>query len=77
MELSKKQIKLITTIQNRLQRGDIKELANRTGYTREYVGKCLSTGSNYYNHSITEAAVRLLSKRDPTAIKHAEILTAR
>ena len=77
MQLTKKQTRLMATIQNCLQRGDIKEIANQTGYTREYVGKCLNSNGNYFNQLIVEAAIKIISQRAQTAVKHLEVLIAR
>jgi hypothetical protein len=64
MALNETQIKLLTGIQSNLRRGDINSIAEKTGLTREYVGKALSLSNDYFNEDIVSAAVEIISARE-------------
>lgn len=67
MALNETQIKLLTGIQSNLRRGDINSIAEKTGLTREYVGKALSLSNDYFNEDIVSVAVQIISDREHSA----------
>lgn len=67
--LSATQIKLLEGIQSNLRRGDINSIAEKTGKTREYVGKVLSLNTDDFNEDIASAAVEIISAREKNAMQ--------
>jgi hypothetical protein len=64
MPLNETQIKLLTGIQSNLRHGDIREIAEKTGLSREYVGKALSLSNDFFNQDIISVAVEIISERE-------------
>lgn len=62
--MTKLEQELLKTISGQLRRGDIKTIAEKTGYTREYVGMVLNGERDLYNQNIVDAAVTLISTRN-------------
>ena len=58
MSLTTEKIKILRT---KMLRGDIKKIAMATSFSREYVGRCLSSKTKSYNIAILDAAVRLVN----------------
>jgi hypothetical protein len=67
MALNDTQLKLLTGIQSNLFRGDIKIISEKTGLTREYVGKVLSLSNDDFNEDIVTAAVGIIAAREQNA----------
>ena len=63
MELSNSQKLLLQGINKNLEKGDIRNIASSTGFTREYVGKVLNPSIGNYNEEVVNAAIALISKR--------------
>jgi len=76
MNLTNTQKELLSTIQSKIARGDIKEISENTGFTREYVGKVLNPLSDTYNESIVNEAVRIIGMREQNTNKMLKKLTA-
>lgn len=76
MALSNKQIELLKTISNRLQRGDIKAIAEKTGVPNENVGRALNMTTDFFNEKVIDAAVELIKERDEKAEQHLQALSA-
>ena len=64
MILTSTQKELITSIQQRLRHGDIKLIAGKTGFSREYVGRALSINHTEFHEDIVKTAVDILNKRE-------------
>lgn len=64
MSLSINQTEILKAIQARIIRGDIRDIANDTEFTREYVGSVLNPNSDIYNTEIVDAAVRIIEARE-------------
>lgn len=76
MNLTNTQIELLSTIQSKIARGDIKEISENTGFTREYVGKVLNPFSGTYNESIVNEAVKIIGNREQNTNKMLKKLTS-
>lgn len=75
MNLSNNQKELLQRIREKISKGDIKAIANKTGLTREYVSKVLSLLSDNYNEDIVKEAVNIISIREQNTQKHLNQLT--
>ncbi len=76
MALTKNQLKLLQRISARLVRGDIKNIAQKTGKTREYVGRVLNASSETYFLPVVNEAVKIISEREQNAKKLLEKVVA-
>lgn len=74
MALSEKQKELLKEIQNRLQRGDIKDIAKKTNISREHVGRALNITTDYFNEDVVEAAMHIILTREANAKKNLQKL---
>ncbi len=70
--MTKLEQELLKTISGQLRWGDIKTIAETTGYTREYVGMVLNGERDLYNQTIVDAAVNLISGRKEGVSKQLE-----
>ena len=64
MALTETQIKILEGIQGNLRKGDVKEITKKTGLTREYVGKVLRPGNDFFNEDVVTEAVKIISVRE-------------
>jgi len=62
--MTKLEAELVSKISNNLKSGDIKKVAQKSGYTREYVGKALSPSNEIYNQSIVDSAIEVINERE-------------
>jgi DNA-binding phage protein len=76
MGLSNKQIELLKGIQNRLQRGDIKEIATRVEMTREHVSRALNISGENYSEKIIDAAMQVITEREERVTQYLQTLAA-
>lgn len=64
MKMTKLELELITKISANIKSGDIKKIAGKCGYTREYVGKVLNVSNEIYNQEIVDTAINVINERD-------------
>jgi hypothetical protein len=76
MELSKTQTEILEAIRRKMQRGDIRDISTMTKFTREYVGKCLNSDADFFNQTIVEAAIKIISDREQKATQLLKSLSA-
>jgi len=63
MALSKTELDLLTALQDELERGDMSDIAENLGISRQHVSYALSVSNDFYNEKIVEEAVRIINKR--------------
>lgn len=68
-------ILVLERIQSKIIRGDIKLIAESTGFTRQYVGEVLSTQSTTYNEFIVNEAVKVIGLREQNTKKNLKKLS--
>lgn len=76
MALTTEQTELLTTIQGKLKRGDISDISDSIGKSREYVSRVLSPFTELYNEDIVAEAVRIIEKRKQGTKKLLKIVNA-
>lgn len=74
--LNSDQIELLEMIQVKLRRRDIKVIAEKTRFSREYVSTVLSPTIRRFNEDIVNAAVEIISKREQNTKQLLKKLTA-
>lgn len=61
--MTTEQKKILTGIKAELEHGDKKEIAKRSNFSEEWVGKCLNPKKDMYNSTIVDAALQLIRER--------------
>lgn len=64
MNLTNDQTEVLQRINNKLVKGDIRDISKTTGFTRVYVSKVLSPNRDAYNADIVNVAVDIIATRD-------------
>lgn len=64
MPLTETQIKILEGIQDNLRKGDVKEITQKTGLSREYVGRVLNLNNDFFNEDVVNEAVKIISARE-------------
>lgn len=64
MPLTETQIKILEGIQANLRKGDVKEITQKTGLSREYVGRVLNLSNDFFNEDVVNEAVKIISARE-------------
>jgi hypothetical protein len=55
--------KLLAQVNEYKQNGDVTELANKLGFSRVYVSKCLNPGTDTWNDQIYSEYKKMVDKR--------------
>lgn len=74
--MNQNRIELLQRINRLLVRGDIKGIAETTGFSRDYVGRVLSPFSNTFNEKVVSEAVKIVRIREQNTKKILETLPA-
>lgn len=75
--MTKTQKDVILNLKAKLQHGDILKIAEKSGFSREYVGKALNPENDIYNEKIIDAGIEVINERATKATKQLkEINTA-
>lgn len=64
MKLSKGQLELLKGIRSKTRHGDISSIAEKTGFTKEYVSLVLNPKSERFNEDIVREAIALIAKHE-------------
>ena len=64
MALTETQIKILEGIQANLRKGDVKEITQKTGLSREYVSRVLNLSNDFFNEDVVNEAVKIISARE-------------
>lgn len=64
MKLSKNQIDILTRINQKLEHGDITEIAKRADFTIDHTWRVLNPELDAYNDKIVATAVDLIAERE-------------
>lgn len=76
MKLSDKQIAVLQKINEKLERGDVTEIAKRSGFTYEHTWRVLNPFVGSYNDKVIEAAINLVLEREELRAAHADRILA-
>ncbi len=64
MKLTASQIAILQGINKNIEYGDINAIAEKSGKSREYVGKVLNPFTPIYNDEIINAAIKHIAERE-------------
>lgn len=76
MRLLKSQIELLKSIRSKSRYGDISSIAEKTGFSKEYVSLVLNPKSERFNEDIIKEAIERINKREQSTKKLLQTLTA-
>lgn len=74
--LSQNKVELLLAIYKKLERGDIKKIAEDLKFSRVYVGYVLSPHTRYYKQEIVDAAIKIITEREQNTKNLLEKLNA-